>query len=78
MRLRRPRIRLAGLPIAVFNGDGEKFATVNVAGSKAVKATWPRSYRLQADIDELDPTWGLPLYALAVVGGSVDVEVTDA
>jgi len=66
------------VPIAVYNGDGAKFATIPVSGSKVVKASLPGVYRFETDRDVLDPTWNLPLYAPALVNGSVTVEVTSA
>ena len=64
------------VPLAVYNGDGDKVGTLQVTGStKIIKSTWIGRYRIEADRDVLDPTWNLPVFGPAPENGSVEVEV---
>ena len=64
------------IPLAVYNGDVDKVGTLQVTGgSKVIKSTWTGRYRIQADPDQLDPTWNLPVFGMAAENGSVSVEV---
>lgn len=69
-------ITVIAIPLAVYNGDGEKVGIITVTGgSKAVRSTWKGSYRVTADPDELDPTWNLPVFGAALEDGVAEVEV---
>jgi len=64
------------VPLAVYNGDGDKVGTLQVTGgSKVIKSTWKGHYRIEADRDVIDSTWSLPVFGPALENGSVEVEV---
>lgn len=67
---------VATIPLAVYDEAGVKVGTLQVTGgSKVIKSTWTGSYSIQADRDQLDPTWNLPVFGQAIENGSVEVEV---
>jgi hypothetical protein len=64
------------VPVAVYNGDGEKVGTIQVSGGqRAITSNHAGAYRLEADRDVMDPTWNLPMFGAET---SVMVEVTSA
>jgi hypothetical protein len=67
------------VPVAVYNGDGEKVGTIQVSGGqRTITSNHADTYQLEPDRDVMDPTWNLPMFGQAVERGSATVEVTSA